>query len=101
MGNLDYKAAYRRHLPHLQPPGATFFITARLVGSIPIPVLERLEQDRAQAERRSAQIPDAAERHRRASEYQRRWFGRWDASLDLADDSPIWLKDEKVASLVA
>ena len=35
MPNLDYKLHYRRNLPHLQPPGATLFVTFRLAGSIP------------------------------------------------------------------
>ena len=35
MGNLDYKPDYRRNLPHIQPPSATFFVTFRLAGSLP------------------------------------------------------------------
>jgi putative transposase len=38
------KTFYRRSLPHLQPVGATFFVTFRLAGSIPkIKILELQE----------------------------------------------------------
>src|SRR6266571_4359632 len=30
MGSFDYKPSYRRNLPHIQPAGATFFLTLRL-----------------------------------------------------------------------
>lgn len=35
---------YRRNLPHIHPPGATFFVTFRLglAGSLPPEVVERL-----------------------------------------------------------
>jgi len=38
MSTLEYQISYRRHLPHLQPPGAILFITFRLAGSIPVEV---------------------------------------------------------------
>lgn len=51
MNRLEYKINYRRNLPHVQPPGATLFVTFRLAGSIPTAVqlqlieeAERIEQ---------------------------------------------------------
>ncbi|HPG47214.1 MAG TPA: hypothetical protein PKW76_16175 [bacterium] len=35
---------YRRHLPHYQPPEATYFVTFRLAGSLPNQVMPRLKQ---------------------------------------------------------
>jgi REP element-mobilizing transposase RayT len=32
---------------------------------------------------------------------QRRLFGKWDMALDTADTGPFWLRDPKVADLVA
>jgi REP element-mobilizing transposase RayT len=34
MSHTDYKPAYRRHLPHIQPPGAVIFATFRLHGAL-------------------------------------------------------------------
>jgi hypothetical protein len=35
MNRLDYKLYYHRHLPHILPPDSTFFVTFRLIDSIP------------------------------------------------------------------
>jgi len=40
MNQFDFKQYYRRGLPHIQPPEATLFVTFRLDGSIPRPVLD-------------------------------------------------------------
>ncbi len=100
MGNLDYKVSYRRHLPHIQPPGATLFVTCRLSGSIPIEVLQLLEDEREQVEKRLAKITDPDERNRRSDEEHRRLFGKWDKVLDSAQSGPRWLRDGRVAELV-
>ena len=41
MNQYNYKPYYRRNLPHIQPPGATFFITFNLTGSIPKHILQQ------------------------------------------------------------
>jgi len=43
------KEYYRRHLPHWQPQGATFFVTFRLKGSIPYTVIESLQLEQEMA----------------------------------------------------
>jgi putative transposase len=100
MSNLAPELVYRRNLPHLQPPGATFFITFRLAGSIPAAVIAALyaeaEQTRAELER----APDSPERAERLYLEERRFFGKWDAILDLGD-GPDWLRNPAVARLMA
>ncbi len=100
MSNLAPDQLYRRNLPHFQPPGATFFITFRLAGSIPASVLaalfEEAERIRAEVER----TPDSLERAERLYLEERRFFGKWDAVLDLGD-GPDWLRDRRIAQLVA
>jgi hypothetical protein len=46
MGAFDYKPSYRRNLPHVQPAGATFFLTCRLAGSLPISLIEQWNCER-------------------------------------------------------
>ncbi len=100
MSNLAPDQLYRRNLPHFQPRGATFFITFRLAGSIPAAVLaalfEEAERIRAEVER----APDSPERAERLYLEERRFFGKWDAVLDLGD-GPDWLRDPAIAKLVA
>ena len=69
---------YRRRLPHWQPDGAPLFITWRLVGSLP-------------------HAPVGASSAAEAG----RAFVRLDRQLDAAVTGPLWLKDPRIASLVA
>ena len=101
MSQFDYKLSYRRHLPHIQPPGATLFITFRLAGSIPAEKLQQLLEEKEQIEKRLARIGDPDECARQADRERRKSFGRWDAALDSATCGPFWLRDECIAKLVA
>ncbi|MBI5034418.1 MAG: transposase [Chloroflexi bacterium] len=98
--NLVYKPSYRRRLPHIQPPGATLFVTFRLAGSIPVATLRMLAEEHDRIEKLVAKIPDPAERRRREDEEHRRLFGKWDRILDKAETGPAHLKDERIAQLV-
>jgi hypothetical protein len=75
MSTLEYKLFYRRHLPHIQPPGATLFVTFRLAGSIPAEVLQQLRAEAERVEAILACIPDPQKRAERAYLEQRRLFG--------------------------
>ena len=101
MSPLEYQPFYRRHLPHIQPPGATLFITSRLAGSIPIEVLRQLHPEAERVEAALACVPDPQERAQRDYLEQRRLFGRWDAALDMAQSGPLWLRDPLIADLVS
>jgi putative transposase len=100
MSTLEYQLFYRRHLPHIQPPGATLFITFRLAGSIPTEVRQRLLAEAERVEAVLDCIPDPQERAQRAYLEQRRLFGKWDTALDTAQSGPFWLRDPRIAELV-
>lgn len=100
MSNLAPGMFYRRNLPHIQPPGGTFFVTFRLAGSIPAKVLAMLH---AEAERISAgleSLPASPERAERLYQEDRRFFREWDAFLDQGQ-GPDWLRIPEIAKLVA
>ena len=96
-----YRLFYRRHLPHYQPQGGTFFVTFNLAGSIPRAVLDRLLAERAAIEAGIQAITDPVERVRQAYLQEKRWFGRWDAVLDRAESAPRWLEQPEIAEMVA
>lgn len=100
MTKLAFKFHYKRHLPHIQPPGATFFVTFRLAGTIPTAVLHHLQEEAAHTDAILDQIEDPQERKRCAYQTQRHLFGQWDAVLDAAAGGPKWLSDERVAKEV-
>ncbi|MEA3345020.1 MAG: transposase [Chloroflexota bacterium] len=101
MGNLEYRLFYRRHLPHIQPPGATLFLTFRLADSIPAEVLQQLLEESQRVETILENIPDSQERRRRAYLEQRRLFGKWDKALGTAQSGPFWLRNPRIAALVS
>ncbi|MEW6232943.1 MAG: transposase [Chloroflexota bacterium] len=101
MGNQEFRLFYRRHLPHMQLPGATLFITFRLADSIPTEVWQQLLEEDRQVEAALARIPDSQQRAKQADLAQRRLFGKWDKALDTAQSGPFWLQDHRVAALVS
>ncbi len=101
MSQFDYKPFYRRNLPHLQPLGATFFITFRLAGTLPRWLLQQWAQEKRQHEAIRARLTDEQERAQRKREWQRRWFRQFETVLDKAESGPMWLKDERAAAQVA
>jgi REP element-mobilizing transposase RayT len=100
MSNLAPESYYRRNLPHIQPPGATLFVTFRLAGSIPLTVLQTLHEESERVLTELECTPDSPVRAGRIYREQRRFFGRWDAVLD-AGSGPNWLRRPEVAALVA
>jgi putative transposase len=84
---------YRRKLPHIQPQGATFFVTFRLAGSLPDAVIELLKAEH-ETERLAATTI--------SEEYvvEKRYFGRFDDQLHQSS-GPHYLKLPVLANLVA
>ncbi|HQK15514.1 MAG TPA: transposase [Anaerolineae bacterium] len=101
MNRLDYQFYYERNLPHLQPPGATLFITFRLAGSMPVDVQKRLRAETIALKAALSNIADPDERREFASEGQRRLFGKWDSILNRASFGPTWLRDARITQLVS
>ena len=95
---FDFQPEYRRNLPHIQPEGATFFITARLTDSLPWAVIERLQEER-RLRRQAVERMDCPQAEKWAMLYEedRRYLGRYDRLLDGATEGPVWLSDPRVA----
>jgi putative transposase len=77
------KTYYRRNLPHYQPPGATYFVTFRLAGSLPHEVVARLKEEQAKAESQLLETGGREEKGR-INELRKRHFARFDKLLDTA-----------------
>ena len=84
---------YRRYLPHWHPPGAQFFITFRLAGSLPRKVLQHIEEELAAYRRQGeSQHPQTEEARRRFRLYE-----RW---LEQYRHGPTWLERPVIAGVV-
>ncbi|MBI1764445.1 MAG: hypothetical protein HYR56_23725 [Acidobacteria bacterium] len=96
MNTLKYKQQYRRRLPHLQPPGATFFLTFRLADSIPHEVWLTLREE---LDSIYEDLAEASE-DEQALAREQRWFQRFEDYLHNTSEGPHWLKDDRIAALV-
>ncbi|HJW87229.1 MAG TPA: transposase [Candidatus Brocadiaceae bacterium] len=92
---------YRRNLPHYHPANATFFVTFRLAGSLPSEAIVRLKEERVRDEALLLKIEDEKARKQKMAEQHERYFSKFDELLDSAVNSQSWLKDERVADMVA
>ncbi len=97
---LAYSTSYRRNLPHIQPPGATLFITFQLAGSLPVKVIRRLIMEEERTRETVSRIANPQERGRITYLEHRKQFGRWDDAMHRNTDGPFWLKETKIAQLV-
>ena len=98
---LSYKFSYHRRLPHIQPEGATFFVTSRLAGSLPIDIVEKLHRERDLIDAELAKIVDKYERAEKAYLASRRLFSKWDKAMDASDTGIKYLANAQIAQLVA
>ncbi|TPG67593.1 REP-associated tyrosine transposase [Hymenobacter nivis] len=80
---------YQRRLPHQLGPGASYFVTFRLAGSLPRETVARLLEERA-LRRQEPSVPDAG----------KRFFGAFDAALDCATQGPCYLNCPAEAAIV-
>lgn len=95
-----YKTHYRRNLPHYQPPGYTFFVTFRLIGSLPAKIVQRLKDERDDELEKIAEYTDRETRREKYRTLQSQYFGKFDKLIDGASYGPTWLKKDEVAQIV-
>ncbi len=109
MGQFEYQEFYQRNLPHVQPPEATLFVTFRLEGSLPKPIVEQWHSEKKRLEMilqrwaataMAGTNPDPAAVAEEKLKFQRRWFGKFEEVLDGATTGPLWLKEKQVADIV-
>jgi len=97
----QYDYYYRRRLPHIQPRDATYFVTYRLVGSIPKIMLTKLKSEKEDFERKLLRVKDENKRAELLYNYRKRYFKKFDDILDKIVSGPDWLKDDNAAGIVA
>ena len=95
----DYKEFYRRHLPHWQPAGATYFVTFRLADSIPYSVIKLMRAERDLEESRMNKINLEGLPNQSFLE-EERFFRKLDSVLDNSNTGPHWLNQPEIANIV-
>lgn len=94
---------YHRKLPHFQPPESTFFVTFRLEGSIPMETIRRFRENYDLMRRGILAHKDLTEKEQRELLYveQKKFFASTDDYLDSNLNEPYWLREKKIAEIVA
>jgi hypothetical protein len=67
---------YRRDLPHVHPKDATFFITFRLAGSLPIGIQQKLQEEREREIKQLRKEYSGKEFDQEKYKIEKRHFGR-------------------------
>ncbi len=94
------KTYYYTGLPHIQPIGEVFFITFRLADSLPLKVVEELKQEYQQLKLAFNKIITSTDKENCWKE-QKRYFSKFDNFLDSYKGGNHWLKNLKIADLIA
>lgn len=93
---------YRRNLPHLLPDGQMFFITFRLANSLPVKVVQDLQDQREMEKQTICAKFNGTQQRDELYKLDKKYFGHFDEWLDrCVEESPRWLADEQVAGVVA
>jgi REP element-mobilizing transposase RayT len=110
MSEFLYKGRTRRNLPHIHPPGATLFVTFRLAGTVPQSVLRLYHARKKWFEEETKRVvglklkddsPEMKAHEKSWVDFQRRWFVKFEEILHQAETGPTWLRDERIARVVA
>ncbi|MBI2428109.1 MAG: transposase [Ignavibacteriales bacterium] len=98
---VDGKVFYQRHLPHIQPHTATFFITFRLINSLSKSIVDQLKEEYVQEQKLLTQQLASEGKIVTKYDVQKKYFVRFDEFLDKNSQNNAWLKDERIADLVS
>jgi len=100
---LWMKTFYYRHRPHIQPPGATIFVTFRLHGSLPRKKIEELKEEYEKLKELTSQAILKGSKKQTYEKYylkQKQLIGKYDDYLHKSTTGPHYLKEKKIAQLV-
>ena len=93
----DREVITRGNLPHWYRPGAAHFVTYRLVDTLPVDVMNRLQEERTVRLRLPPMEGDSPQKHKALVHKQ--FFAAYDRYLDQAA-CVRWLQDPAVAQVI-
>lgn len=98
---MSFPTEYRRNLPHIIPPGGTFFITFRLKDSFPKHILESLIEEVELSKMGVQEVQYPSKRKKWLEKIYDNYFEELDVILDSPGEGPRWLGQKDIADIVA
>lgn len=89
---------YKRKLPHWQIPGAEYFVTFRLAGSLPIHVVKNLQLLRRKHQESITEKPENIKGFQK--KFESKLFKKYEDLLDNCSSGPRWLEKPKIAEIL-
>jgi len=92
---------YRRNLPHIHPRGGVFFITFLLAGTIPVSILKQFKEEKEQKIIILNKKFSGKRLDQEKYNIEKRYFSKFDSFINKNSTGPYWLKEERIAQIVA
>jgi hypothetical protein len=99
--NQTMKTYYKRIYPHINPIGVTYFITFRLLNSIPKKEIQKLKKEYYIQFHNLEKIENSVDRNREILDYRKRYCGRYEDLLHDINSGPMILAEDKIMDLVS
>lgn len=90
------KTYYRQRLPHIQPIGASFFVTFRLYGSIPYAHLGKLKEEYQKKIMEAKCLKDLKAKNSLLFDIRKRYLFQIDQLLDKIVNGPMVLSQKEI-----
>lgn len=94
------KTNYKQRLPHIQPVGATFFVTFSLYGCVPKTKLQELKEKYTAEIVKANQITERHQRNLEVFNIRKRYLSEYDQMLHSIVNGPDFLKDDNLKNLI-
>ena len=94
------KTYYKRNLPHYQPAGYVFLVNMRLDGSLPLKVIQRLQNDYRKEIEIASSFQNIKAKRASYSKAQLDYFKKFEEVLHNTTKSPCWLAENTIASVI-
>ena len=95
------KIYYKRNLPHFQPSDSIYFVTFRLVNSLPKNVVEELRNENRKFQTEVNMLKDYNKKRKLIENHRKQYFLKFDQLLDKNNKGSLWLKEDKIAAIVS
>jgi REP element-mobilizing transposase RayT len=98
---MEQKIYYKRNLPHYLPENAIFFVTFRLANSLPKIIVDELKRENEDIEFKLKSDKGSKQKNIALINLRKKYFAKFDQYLDSSSTGSLWLKEDKIASIVS